>query len=197
MAKRGNLDFTAFTIKHNGLANRIISDIGLTPAFDPASIKDNNLPYEITNKKALWDTGATNCVVTPDTAKEMQLTPSGATEVVHFGGKKQVNTYLVNFFLPNKVLIAGVRVSESDIIIDDFGVIIGMDIITRGDFTITNKKNITTMSFRFPSIHTIDYVVDANKIIYAGVDKYGPCPCGSVNENGKRKKFKACHGEGW
>lgn len=36
--------------------------------------------------------------------------------------------------------------------------LIGMDIITTGDFSITNYNEHTTMSFRTPSIQTIDFV---------------------------------------
>jgi hypothetical protein len=36
--------------------------------------------------------------------------------------------------------------------IDNFGVLIGMDIITRGDFTVTNFEGKTIMSFRMPSL---------------------------------------------
>lgn len=187
--------FTAFTRKYNGIVNRIISETGLTPAFDPSKLADNKIPFEIIEKKALWDTGATNSVITPDTAKDLNLTPIGVREVRHFGGTKVCNTYLVNFFLPNQVIISGVSVTESDSIINDFGIIIGMDIISKGDFSITNVGGSTWVSYRVPSITQIDYVIEARRIKYAKVDKYGPCPCGKKDENGRPVKFKFCHGK--
>jgi len=36
-------------------------------------------------------------------------------------------------------------------------VLIGMDVITQGDFAITNKDGMTTFSFRTPSLITIDF----------------------------------------
>ena len=45
-----------------------------------------------------------------------------------------------------------------------FDVIIGMDIITHGDFSITNVSGTKWLSFRIPSSRElIDYVVEATK----------------------------------
>jgi len=195
MPTTGKPQFNALTIKYNGLTKSIVTEVGLTPAFDPFQYQGKKPPFNIINKHTLWDTGATNSVLTPETVSEMKLTPVGITDVIHYGGTKQINTYLVNFFFPENVMIYGVLVSESENIIGDFGAIIGMDIITKGDFSITNVNNLTWMSYRIPSIQTIDYVVEANRIKYAGIDKYGPCPCGKRDEKGRPVKFKFCHGK--
>jgi uncharacterized protein YecA (UPF0149 family) len=55
-----------------------------------------------------------------------------------------------------------------------------------GDFAVTNVNNQTCMTFRIPSIQEIDYVLEANRIKYAGISRNQPCPCGSG------KKFKKC-----
>ena len=39
----------------------------------------------------------------------------------------------------------------------DYDVIIGMDIITLGDFVITNKDNQTWFAFRYPSSEHIEF----------------------------------------
>ena len=44
---------------------------------------------------------------------------------------------------------------------DDIDVLIGMDIIQHGDFSITNVNNKTTFSFRTPSMKEIDYVKES------------------------------------
>lgn len=161
---RGQRDFRALTIKHDGRANRIITDVGLTPPFDPRKLPDQKFPYDIKNTRALWDTGATNSVITSETAARLALVPVGTVDVVHYGGQKQSNTHLVNLFLPNQVMVPGILVTESDEIVNDFGVIIGMDVICSGDFSITNFRGKTWMSFRVPSIKSIDYVVEAKRI---------------------------------
>lgn len=39
----------------------------------------------------------------------------------------------------------------------DTGVLIGMDLITLGDFAVTNKNGQTCFSFRYPSSEWIDF----------------------------------------
>jgi hypothetical protein len=113
--------------------------------------------------------------------------------VTHAGGTSSSPTCLVNFLLPNGVGIIGVFVTQF-VTDPDFDAIIGMDIITLGDFSVTNVMGKTWMSFRTPSCVAIDYVAEANRIIFAGVGRNEPCPCGKKKETGQRIKFKYCHG---
>ena len=177
--------FQALTIKANGLSNRIITDIEISVAYDTAKSPDP-LPDSIATK-ALWDTGASNSVITTELAKSLDLIPVGTQEVHHGDGVSVRNGYIVNLFLPNQVCIVGVLVTEFPASHQDFSVLIGMDVICIGDFSITNFKGQTWMSFRTPSCEAIDYVAEAEKIKYAGVKPNAPCPCGSG------KKFKKCH----
>jgi uncharacterized protein YchJ len=187
------LQFRAFTKKHDGITNRIITDVQLTQAFDP-----NNPPTPppaLVATTALWDTGATNSVITPSVAADLGVVPTGTIMVNSAHGSKPCNTYLVNLHLPNQVTITGVLVSECEDTAH-FGAIIGMDIIAAGDFSVTNVNNKTWVSFRIPSIASIDYVAEAQrlnsqllkKIVTPRVGRNDPCPCGS------KKKYKKCHG---
>lgn len=155
--------FKAFTLKSGGKINRILIPIGLTPMFDPV-LNPDKPPFPILKKQALWDTGATGSLITPQTAQELNLIPTGTTNLVHDGGQEQRNTYIVNIFLPNKVAIWGAVVAESGNIFGGFDAIIGMDIITMGDMAITNCNDQTCMSYRVPSITQIDYVEEAKKL---------------------------------
>lgn len=157
--------YMAFTQKYQGMTNRIVVPLGITPAFSPNDHPDGNIPYVVTEKNALWDTGATASVLTKATVKELNLIPVGTTMVNHAGGSNTSNTYLVNFYLPNRVAIAGVLVTECDDIAGDFGAIIGMDIIAKGDFSITNVDRKTCISFRIPSMESIDYVEQHNRLV--------------------------------
>jgi hypothetical protein len=184
-------NFSAFTVKHSGLVNRIVTEIGLTSAFDP---QDPPVPPpKLHPTSALWDTGATSSCITPSTVKAVGLSPVGIRMVSHGGGSELRNTYMVNLYLPNRVLVAGVLVAEFAET-GSFGVVIGMDVISQGDFSITNCRSQTWASFRIPSVLGIDYVEEANRIAYAGVGRNSPCPCGKMDAGGKPVKFKKCHG---
>jgi predicted aspartyl protease len=105
--------------------------------------------------KAIWDTGATNTVISQQVIEELGLEPIGVTLVNTSGGIRQTYTYLIHLTLENQVRFQHVRVTEGSIYGAD--VLIGMDVITQGDLAITNKDHMTTFSFRIPSIEKIDF----------------------------------------
>ena len=184
--------FRALTTVHSGRAKRLRCEIKLFKAFDPKTQPPPGPPY---TTSALWDTGATNSLVTKDTANKMGLVPVGTCMMSHAGGSDPTNRYLVNIDLPNGVSVFGVTVLECQEIPGQIGAIIGMDIITQGDFSITNVSGKTVLSFRIPSVETIDYVSQAKRLTFAGVGRNAPCPCGKKGPNGQPVKFKHCCGK--
>ena len=182
--------YRAFTVKSSGHADRIMTRVGVRAAIDPTN-PPSQLPPAI-DAVALWDTGASRSVIAGDLATHLGLTAVGATMVNHADGQTKSLTHLVNFDLPNRVGVAGVLVTEFKAP-PDFKVLIGMDIIGLGDFSITNYQGRTCMSFRVPSVKEIDYVVEANRIAWATVGRNQPCPCGKKNDKGEPVLFKFCH----
>ena len=183
--------FHAFTLKANRIIREIISDVGVSVPFVATGgiVRDGDVSIHKT--KGLWDTGATGSCLTASTASALGLIPTGKVISNHAQGQSTVNTYLVNLYLPNNLVIPNVRVTEcADT--DTFGVIVGMDVITGGDFSVTNVGGKTVVTFRMPSISTLDYVQEANDTkskLFAKAERNDPCPCGSG------KKFKQCHGQ--
>jgi len=94
--------------------------------------------------------------------------------------KHDTNTYLVNLYLPPHVVI-NARVLEGSIKGGD--VLVGMDVISLGDFAITNHNNKTTWSFRLPSCYEIDFVKEIE--VY---NKKFKSPEQRRKERNKRKK---------
>ncbi|MDR1021824.1 MAG: retroviral-like aspartic protease family protein [Prevotellaceae bacterium] len=113
---------------------------------------------------ALWDTGATNCVITPKTVAALGLSPISMREVSHAGGTSVENVYLIDILLPNGIKVGGIDVTECSEQAGNFGVIIGMDVITFGDFALTNVGGISVFSFRYPSTKTVDYVAEKRNL---------------------------------
>lgn len=192
------MQISNFTLKADGKLREIITDVSIYDAIY-GEITTENDP-RVLKTKALWDTGATNCVITPSCAKELNLKPIGMTQTRHAGGISLANVYLITVMLPNGVGIKNVRFTECSEQEGAFGIIIGMDIITRGDFAISNVNGKTTFSFRLPSIRTIDFVEEGKHIRDAQakanpvrktpkIGRNAPCPCGSG------KKYKNCHGK--
>ena len=105
----------------------------------------------------LWDTGATATSISSNVAEQLGLKLLSQTKINHAGGTSLVNTFLIDLILPNKVKITQVGVTESKLS-HGIDLLIGMDIITFGDFAVTNFNNKTCFSFRMPSKEKIDFV---------------------------------------
>jgi gag-polyprotein putative aspartyl protease len=139
----------AFTIKATGLARVLVSD-----AFIFISAGSVN-PL---NVKAIWDTGATGSAITTKVVNALSLIPTGRAQVHTANGMVPQNTYTIDIGLPNRVVIQGIVATEVPSLSSGCDALIGMDVINLGDFSITNHKGFTCMSFRIPSSHEIDYV---------------------------------------
>lgn len=141
----------AFTSTSNGgLLNRLATNVLV------------ELDDKKVNALALWDTGATNTCISVEVVNNLGLIPTGKMNIKTPSGSSQVNTYLVNIILPNNVRISDIMVCDSEIGNQGIGVLIGMDIINKGDFTVSNFQGKTAFSFRIPSQKKTDYVIEAN-----------------------------------
>ena len=95
-------------------------------------------------------------------------------------------TFLVSIYLPNRVAYPNVRIARGSFSGGD--ILIGMDIITTGDFAITSPGGATQFSFRVPSIGDIDFVRQQNaRNLGHGVRKGPPSKKGKQHRRSKKK----------
>lgn len=197
MPKPIEIPVFAFTGSCDGLARELTSDVSISQAFHPARTPPPKRPPS--NKyNAIWDTGATGTVITQKVIDQCRLSPIGMVKVSTAQGEMLAPVYLANVLLPNNVGFFNLRVTRGNVH-GNADVLIGMDIIVRGDFAVTNKDGKTTFSFRIPSVECIDFVDQARQKpsgvvpqISQPLPKVGrndPCPCGSG------KKYKKCCGK--
>jgi len=181
-----------FTIKANGIARTLI--------LENIEIVQIDTPFKKFKTKGIWDTGASNTVITQEVFEALQLKQVGMRNVSTATISNEPKpTYLVDVFLKHDLQIKTIEVTVGKIAAEH-GIycLIGMDIITLGDLAITNLEKKTTLSFRIPSQHTIDYLqkwqaekVMVERHVTAKRNMNSPCICGSG------KKFKNCHGKDW
>lgn len=148
-------DTKAFTLKGTSILRELKTSCSVSIAHH---IISGEIVPESFQFICLWDTGATSSVISKAVANKLGLKPSGKSKVYHSDGESIVNTYLINLVLPNMVIFQLLKVTEG--IFNDFDILIGMDIITNGDFSITNLASKTTFSFRVPSINEIDFLIE-------------------------------------
>ncbi len=167
---------SAFTVKGAGILRVLTTEVNVLVASDSKGVII----------KAIWDTGATGSAITKKVSQELGLIPTGFAEVHTANGLTRQNTFTIDIKLPNGVTIQGIIATEVDALSGGCDALIGMDVITLGDFAITNHRGVTCMSFRVPSSHQIDYVKNPS---------YGITPIknilpGNIGSNNTPKKKK-------
>ncbi len=178
----------SFTTRYTGQSNVLSNNVRVTAAYDPSTSSPMPTAQEFV---AVWDTGATNSVITRNVVDQCQLIPTGMANVNTAQGSHATETYLVGLGLPNYVQVPQLRVSRGNLTGCD--VLIGMDIIGAGDFSVTSFGGKTTFSFRYPAMGAPDFVNETpgrtGPVVSSKVGRNDKCPCGSG------KKYKRCHGD--
>ena len=105
---------------------------------------------------AVWDTGATGSAISEKVVRKCNLKSIGPAQVRTANDLLVTSRHLVNIHLPNNVVFVELPVTMLKL--GDVDVLIGMDIISAGDFAVTNFDRAMTLSFRMPSQATIDFV---------------------------------------
>ena len=164
------------------LLNVLKSQCGISLAWDP---EGGDPQPAITNFEAIWDTGATGCVITQKVVDACGLAPAGRATSFHAHGQTRTDVFMINVRLPNRVMFPGVRAIRGELS-DNADILIGMDIINRGDFAVTNLNGKTKFSFRIPSLADIDFVREANE----GTQPSLPNRAARRQKSGRRSKGK-------
>jgi predicted aspartyl protease len=126
------------TQQYEQITNRIVTNV-----------KISTMEYNTCEVLALWDTGAMKSVITKMTAEKLKLIPIDEMTMIGVTGEAKVNVYAICVMLNN--LEIDVQVLEC-MDMANFDLLIGMDIISQGDFIIANNNEQTTFSFRIPSM---------------------------------------------
>ena len=182
--------YRALTLESENILRVISTECGVSDAFSTFELKQG-LPHpEVKKFFAIWDTGASSSAISQRVVDALGLIPTGWGYSDTASGRTKVQKYGVNIILPTDVGFPSVEVSCNKMKVD---VLIGMDIISRGDFCITNKGGKTIFTFQNPPSHVIDFRAEINKYIkiHANLIKHGnnKCPCGSG------LTWEKCHGK--
>ncbi len=121
----------------------------------PYNPRDGGKAPKVLKLNAVWDTGATRSAITQEVIDKLGIKHTDELDIYTANGVRAGKEYSINVYLPNHVALVGVPVTDGDMRID---MLIGMDIISRGDFAVTNKFKGTWMTFQIPPTHSIDFV---------------------------------------
>jgi len=136
-----------FTQRNSETIEAIITECRICP---PVDFQKGEMPHKVyTSQNAMWDTGATNTLISPKIVKALGLKPYGKSGISSANGIIETNTYLIHVGIPSGSIVTNILALEDDN--EDYEVVIGMDIIAQGDFAFSNKDGHSTFSFRIPS----------------------------------------------
>lgn len=154
------IQYTGLTTKANGIPPHIESPVKVRlplpfPAQDHAWI----------STRALWDTGATHSAISTALAKKLLLPAVDRATIVGIHGPKEVDVYFVDILLMDRVQFLTWKVTAGEMLPSTPDVIIGMDVITRGDFSFCrDNAGGYVFSFIVPSLlEPRDFVADIGR----------------------------------
>ena len=136
-----------FQKDYKGLLKAVMTEAII---FEAVNLDDVPIPQNrIFTDSAVWDTGAEITIVSPRIVKSLGLKPFTETSIMGIGGDERVGVYKIHLGLPNGYLYEDMIVYCSDI--DNYDILIGMDLISQSDFFITNIKGNSRFYFQLPA----------------------------------------------
>ena len=139
--KHNNENHNAFDITFKGIPNVLVTD---AMVYQPSFQKNTNGIVA----KCIWDTGASHSCISHKIAKTLDLKPFDSRMVHGVNKSCEADIVLASIQLINGVVLVDIRFSVNDIPGGD--ILIGMDIISIGDFAISNGGGKTQFSFVYP-----------------------------------------------
>lgn len=140
----------AFNVSYDEIAYDLISPVSVLPG-SADGIPPNSTASAV-EVMALWDTGATVSCIKPQLRERLNLPvvqEQGPKVITGVGGVIEVYTTIVNIRLTRNLEIEYCPVSVADFPGNE-DILIGMDIITMGDFAVSNTGGKTSFSFAMP-----------------------------------------------
>jgi uncharacterized membrane protein YwaF len=98
---------------------------------------------------ALWDTGAMMSAITPEIRDKLKATTIDSIRLVGIHTAQEVDIVIITVELPNRVVKKSIKVAVCNMI-SNAEMILGMDIISLGDFALSNGNEQTLFSFAAP-----------------------------------------------
>lgn len=147
MSERKPVKGNFFTYEYGGISRSLITPVRVESARNGQGAVDI---------KALWDTGASFSLINREAALKLNLRHVSKIILSTPSDKNfSSNVYLINLYLPNQTMFRDLKVAEG--VLNGCDMLIGMDVITCGDFAVSNFGGKTTFTFRMPSLMKFDF----------------------------------------
>jgi len=152
-------DYRSFTVKYGKMVTNLLTPVSILPV----RIKNTDATIAPIKTTGLWDTGTTRTCIKPWISKQLNLRLLTAqTQLIGIGGEIDPHIAFVNIRLMCDIEIQSCPVYVTDM--PGFAdVLIGMDIISKGNFALCNIDNKTSFSFIVPPYpEPVDFTTKTN-----------------------------------
>jgi hypothetical protein len=133
-----------FEVEYNVIMRELVT---------PLVIRDILSKRHLRLERVIWDTGATSSVINSNYVAQLGLIPTGQSQCHTANGVAIVNTYVVELHLPNNVGISQLNITDGNLG-PQTDMLIGMDVISLGDFAVQIRDGKTVFSFAMPPFET-------------------------------------------
>ncbi len=99
--------------------------------------------------KGVWDTGSMISVISKEKAAKMKLQPVDVGICVGITGTEEMPYYFTDVRLSSDIVIRNIRVGGATLRNHDVDFLIGLDIISRGQFSVRNDNGKTVVKFEY------------------------------------------------
>lgn len=127
--------------------------------FDGRIITNEAIMYREAKEKICvqWDCGSTRSSISQELVKKLNMQPCGKSSTTSITDSISTNVYEIILVLHDTLEIPMIVDAVSNIHITGIDMLIGMEVISLGDFAISTYDNKTCFSFRCPSNGLIDF----------------------------------------
>ncbi len=147
----------AFTVWCGPQVNELKSACAVAPTVEVVSAAGSGAAETLfRSTDAIWDTGATHSVISERLAVRLNVSRTGKIRAVNANATHHCDTCFVNIRLPGEIECPPLKVSIQ-VLQETYDVLIGMDIIGKGDFAVSHHEGRMLFSFRKPPGGCLDF----------------------------------------
>ena len=132
------MNWASFSCKYDEISSWLYSDVNIAVCQSQNKYKRE--------WKALWDTGASRSVISSNVVRALHLKSVTKMKAYTPSSSYEPYGYYIDLYLPNDLKIENLLVMEGEPYRCD--ILIGMDVITKGDLMVNNSDGKTSFTFR-------------------------------------------------
>ena len=128
-----------YTMEYTERVQRLVTTISISAGMDGFAV------FSI--EKAAWDTGSTQSCISETMARKLGLQPIDKGVGITASGDVEIPYYMADIYLTPDIVFRNMKICGFPMKMHDVDFLIGMDVISKGDFCVKNSDEKTIVTF--------------------------------------------------